>query len=74
MNSKQLRFNLTNTMRRLNTGDASIREAREMTKAASAINQSLRFDIENKRENIKLMKALGKKSYKDIAPTALKLY
>jgi len=60
-------------MKKLSNGTIGVKEAREMTRAASTINQSLRFDIENKRENIKLMKATKKKVLLDNGPKALKI-
>ena len=57
----------------LRTGKITTSQARALTKQASIINQALRFDIENKRENIKLMKALSAKDYKEYKAKALKL-
>ena len=73
MTSKNVRAKLMTTMDELHCGRITTKEARVMVKAASAVNQSLRFDIENKRENIKLMKATKKTAYKDLAVKPLKL-
>jgi len=73
MDSAKLRGSLMTTMKKLSNGTIGVKEAREMTRAASTINQSLRFDIENKRENIKLMKATKKKVLLDNGPKALKI-
>lgn len=69
--TSQLRNDLFKDMKDLRDGKVDVKTSRQLTKVASAINQSLRFDIENKRENIRLMKATASKKYKDVAPKPL---
>ena len=73
MTTKHLRQSLLLDMKALRTKQITVSEARVLTKQASTINQSLRFDLENKRENIRLMKALSKKEYNDLTLTALQI-
>lgn len=72
--TKNIREILFKQMKDLQSGSICIREARETNRTAKQINNSLRLDIENKRENIKLMKALNKKKYSELDAKPLKLF
>ena len=73
MTTSNIRSILMKSITDLNLGKITIAQARAVTKQASAVNQSLRFDLENKRENIKLMRAMSAKDYKEYKVKALKL-
>ncbi len=70
-NSSNVRVILLDTLTGLRNMSIDVKTANAITKTASAINQSFRFDIENKRENIKLMKATASKNWKDIKSKSL---
>lgn len=63
--TKDLRKILFKEMMDLRCNRVTPRHAKQTTKIASQIIYSLRVDIENKRENIKIMKALSKNKFKD---------
>ena len=71
--TSSMRKILFSQMRKLQKGTICIREARETNRTAKQINNALRLDIENKRENIKVMKATKAKRLADIAPKSLKI-
>lgn len=71
--TNDLRKNLLKDLECLRMGRMDIKTARAISEHAKQINTSLRYDIENKRENIKLMKATSSKKYKELNVESLKL-
>lgn len=71
--TNDLRKNLLKDLECLRKGGMDIKTIRAISEHAKQINTSLRYDIENKRENIKLMKATSSKKYKELNVESLKL-